>query len=271
MAPTATEAGSTPISRANDPRADSVASCQCSQLVRPVRQSSSAACSASHAGLGGNPKLAVLRYVPAGSQSILDVGDGSSHLAILQATGIARDRDGRRRSSNPASLDSSAWRQTGSGGARPRRRSQTFPSPESPIPAVVVHWLGRIKAAAARANADLGLLDAELAGRIAAAGDRVAAGEFDDQFPIDVFQTGSGTSSNTNANEVIARSRARASTRTTTSTWASRRTTCSRPPCISRRSTSRQRPAARPRAARRRRSRGRPPSSTTSSSRAART
>src|SRR5439155_5258081 len=62
----------------------------------------------------------------------------------------------------------------------------------------------RIKAAAARTNAELGKLDGDLAGRIAAAGDRVANGEFDDQFPIDVFQTGSGTSSNMNANEVIA-------------------------------------------------------------------
>src|SRR6478609_1360653 len=79
-----------------------------------------------------------------------------------------------------------------------------FPVSGEPIPAAVVHWLGRIKAAAARANGDLGLLDADLAGRIAAAADRIAAGEFDDQFPIDVFQTGSGTSSNTNANEVIA-------------------------------------------------------------------
>jgi fumarate hydratase class II len=79
-----------------------------------------------------------------------------------------------------------------------------FPVSGEPIPAAVAHWLGRIKAAAARVNADLGLLDAELAGRIAAAADRVAAGEFDDQFPIDVFQTGSGTSSNMNANEVIA-------------------------------------------------------------------
>ena len=78
-----------------------------------------------------------------------------------------------------------------------------FPVSGEPIPAAVVHWLGRIKAAAARANADLGLLDSELASRIAAAGDRIAAGEFDDQFPIDVFQTGSGTSSNMNANEVI--------------------------------------------------------------------
>jgi fumarate hydratase, class II len=79
-----------------------------------------------------------------------------------------------------------------------------FPVSGEPIPPAVAHWLGRIKAAAARANADLGLLDADMAGRIAAAGDRVAAGEFDDQFPIDVFQTGSGTSSNMNANEVIA-------------------------------------------------------------------
>ena len=79
-----------------------------------------------------------------------------------------------------------------------------FPVSGEPIPASVAHWLGRIKAAAARANADLGLLDADLASRIAGAADRVAAGEFDDQFPIDVFQTGSGTSSNMNANEVIA-------------------------------------------------------------------
>ncbi|MFN0153824.1 MAG: class II fumarate hydratase [Gaiella sp.] len=80
-----------------------------------------------------------------------------------------------------------------------------FPVSGEPIPVSVAHWLGRIKAAAARANADLGLLDVDIAARIAAAGDRVAAGEFDDQFPIDVFQTGSGTSSNMNANEVIAK------------------------------------------------------------------
>jgi fumarate hydratase class II len=68
----------------------------------------------------------------------------------------------------------------------------------------VVQWLGRIKGAAARANADLGLLDGDLAERIAAGADEVASGAHDDQFPIDVFQTGSGTSSNMNANEVIA-------------------------------------------------------------------
>jgi fumarate hydratase class II len=79
-----------------------------------------------------------------------------------------------------------------------------FPVTGEPIPAPVVRWLGAIKAAAARVNADLGLLDGEMAERIAAAGDRVASGELHDQFPIDVFQTGSGTSSNMNANEVIA-------------------------------------------------------------------
>jgi len=79
-----------------------------------------------------------------------------------------------------------------------------FPISGERVPAPVIHWLGRIKAAAARVNAELGLLDPELAQRIAAAADRVGAGEFDGQFPIDVFQTGSGTSSNMNANEVIA-------------------------------------------------------------------
>jgi fumarate hydratase class II len=79
-----------------------------------------------------------------------------------------------------------------------------FPVSGEPIPAPVARWLGRIKGAAARANADLGLLDAGKAERIAAAAARIANGELDDQFPIDVFQTGSGTSSNTNANEVLA-------------------------------------------------------------------
>ena len=79
-----------------------------------------------------------------------------------------------------------------------------FPVSGQPIPPSVARWLGRIKGAAARANADLGLLDADKAARISAAAARIAAGELDDQFPIDVFQTGSGTSSNMNANEVIA-------------------------------------------------------------------
>jgi fumarate hydratase class II len=79
-----------------------------------------------------------------------------------------------------------------------------FPISGERVPAPVIHWLGRIKGAAARVNADLGLLDADVAKRIAAAADKVAAGDYDGQFPIDVFQTGSGTSTNMNANEVIA-------------------------------------------------------------------
>src|SRR3954451_18075798 len=79
-----------------------------------------------------------------------------------------------------------------------------FPVSLERVPPPGVCWLGRIKGTAARVNAELGLLDAELAERIAAAGDEIAEGRHDDQFPIDVFQTGSGTSSNMNANEVIA-------------------------------------------------------------------
>jgi fumarate hydratase class II len=89
-------------------------------------------------------------------------------------------------------------------GGETRKAVENFPVSGEPIPAPVARWLGRIKAAAARVNAELGLLDADKAERIAAAADRVGAGELDDQFPIDVFQTGSGTSSNMNANEVIA-------------------------------------------------------------------
>jgi fumarate hydratase class II len=89
-------------------------------------------------------------------------------------------------------------------GGETRKAVDNFPVSGEPIPAAVVHWLGRIKAAAARSNAELGLLDGELAERIAAAADEVASGRHDQQFPVDVFQTGSGTSSNMNANEVIA-------------------------------------------------------------------
>src|SRR5918997_994 len=89
-------------------------------------------------------------------------------------------------------------------GGETAKAVENFPISGEPVPAAVIHWLGRIKGAAARVNGDLGLLDAELAGRIAEAADAVAAGDHDGQFPIDVFQTGSGTSSNMNANEVIA-------------------------------------------------------------------
>jgi fumarate hydratase class II len=89
-------------------------------------------------------------------------------------------------------------------GTETRKAVENFPVSGQPIPRDVARWLGRIKAAAARVNAELGLLDEDKAQRIGEAGDRIAAGELDDQFPIDVFQTGSGTSSNMNANEVIA-------------------------------------------------------------------
>ena len=89
-------------------------------------------------------------------------------------------------------------------GGETRKAVENFPISGEPVPVAVVRWLGRIKAAAARANAGLGLLDAGLAERIASAGDEIGAGRHDAQFPVDVFQTGSGTSSNMNANEVIA-------------------------------------------------------------------
>jgi fumarate hydratase, class II len=81
---------------------------------------------------------------------------------------------------------------------------ENFQVSGDPVHNEIVHWLGRIKAAAARVNGELGLLDPDIAERIARAGDEVAEGKHDDQFPVDAFQTGSGTSSNTNANEVIA-------------------------------------------------------------------
>jgi len=89
-------------------------------------------------------------------------------------------------------------------GAETSKAVDNFPVSGERVPLPVVRWLGRIKGAAARVNADLGLLDPELAGKIAAAADEVAQGKHDDQFPVDVFQTGSGTSSNMNANEVLA-------------------------------------------------------------------
>jgi len=89
-------------------------------------------------------------------------------------------------------------------GGETRKAVDNFPVSGEPIPVAVVRWLGRVKGAAARANADLGLLEPDVAQRIGAAADEIAEGRHDAQFPIDVFQTGSGTSSNMNANEVIA-------------------------------------------------------------------
>ena len=89
-------------------------------------------------------------------------------------------------------------------GGETTKAIDNFPVSGEPVPAPVIHWLGRIKAAAARTNAELDLLDSEIAERVAEAADEVAHGRHDEQFPVDVFQTGSGTSSNMNANEVIA-------------------------------------------------------------------
>src|SRR5262249_19920617 len=90
-------------------------------------------------------------------------------------------------------------------GAETAKAVENFPISGERMPVAVIHWLGRLKAAAATVNGELGLLPRGRALRIEKAAAEVAAGKHDDQFPIDVFQTGSGTSTNTNANEVIAR------------------------------------------------------------------
>ncbi|MCB0830991.1 MAG: aspartate ammonia-lyase, partial [Solirubrobacterales bacterium] len=74
-------------------------------------------------------------------------------------------------------------------GGETTKAIENFPVSGETIPPSLVKWLGLIKANAARANAELGLLDADIADRIARAGDAVGSGEHDDQFPIDIFQT----------------------------------------------------------------------------------
>ncbi|HEY8473541.1 MAG TPA: class II fumarate hydratase [Natronosporangium sp.] len=88
--------------------------------------------------------------------------------------------------------------------AQTQRAVENFPVSGRGLEPAQIHALARIKAAAARVNGELGVLDADLAEAIEAAATEVAAGEHDDQFPVDVFQTGSGTSSNMNMNEVVA-------------------------------------------------------------------
>jgi fumarate hydratase, class II len=89
-------------------------------------------------------------------------------------------------------------------GAQTQRAVDNFHLSGMPMPANFIAAVGLIKAAAARANAELGLLDPALAASIAAAALSIAQGEHLREFPIDIFQTGSGTSTNMNANEVIA-------------------------------------------------------------------
>jgi fumarate hydratase class II len=90
-------------------------------------------------------------------------------------------------------------------GSETAKAVENFPISGETVPTPVIHWLARIKGAAAVVNGELGLLPKRSAARIEKAAGEIAAGEHDGQFPIDVFQTGSGTSTNMNANEVIAR------------------------------------------------------------------
>ena len=90
-------------------------------------------------------------------------------------------------------------------GAQTQRAVDNFPISGQRMPRAFIRALGHIKRAAAMANADTGMLDRSVAEAITKAAEAVIAGDLDDQFPIDVYQTGSGTSSNMNANEVIAR------------------------------------------------------------------
>ncbi|ARE35360.1 aspartate ammonia-lyase [Rhodococcus sp. BH4] len=88
--------------------------------------------------------------------------------------------------------------------AQTQRAVENFPISGRPLERTQIRAMGLLKAACAQVNKDLGLLDADKADAIIAAANEIAEGKHDDQFPIDVFQTGSGTSSNMNANEVIA-------------------------------------------------------------------
>jgi len=88
-------------------------------------------------------------------------------------------------------------------GATTQRAVDNFPISGRPLPRAFLRALGMVKRVAAEVNRDLGLLPADVAGAIVAAAQEVEAGQHDAEFPIDVFQTGSGTSTNMNANEVI--------------------------------------------------------------------
>ena len=81
---------------------------------------------------------------------------------------------------------------------------ENFPIAHEPVPAAVIHAFGHLKAACAAANLELGKLDERRVKTIIAASREVAEGKHDEHFPVDIYQTGSGTSTNMNANEVIA-------------------------------------------------------------------
>nr|WP_201753233.1 class II fumarate hydratase [Micromonospora rubida] len=112
-----------------------------------------------------------------------------------EAAGYRIERDSMGEVEVPAEA---LWR------AQTQRAVQNFPISGRGIEPAQIKALAQIKGAAAEVNGELGVIDADVAAAIAAAAAHVAAGGYDDQFPIDVFQTGSGTSSNMNTNEVIA-------------------------------------------------------------------
>ncbi len=89
-------------------------------------------------------------------------------------------------------------------GASTARAVENFPIAKRPLPPAMIHAFGHLKAACAQANKDLGKLEPEIADAIIEAATEVADGLHDEHFPVDVYQTGSGTSTNMNANEVIA-------------------------------------------------------------------
>src|SRR5713101_5138655 len=89
-------------------------------------------------------------------------------------------------------------------GVQTQRAVTNFPISGWPMPSRFIHAMGRIKRAAARTNLELGLVDKRIADAIIVAATEVVEGKLDKEFPIDIFQTGSGTSTNMNANEVIA-------------------------------------------------------------------
>jgi fumarate hydratase class II len=112
-----------------------------------------------------------------------------------QSTGLRVEHDSMGEVQVPVDA---LWR------AQTQRAVENFPISGTPIEPALIHALGEVKAAAAVANGELGVLTPVQAKAVEAAAREVAAGKHDDHFPIDVFQTGSGTSSNMNANEVIA-------------------------------------------------------------------
>ncbi|MBO4206975.1 class II fumarate hydratase [Micromonospora echinofusca] len=116
-------------------------------------------------------------------------------MTTPEATGYRIERDSMGEVEVPADA---LWR------AQTQRAVQNFPISGRGIEPAQIRALAQIKGAAAEVNGELGVIGAEVAAAIATAAAHVAAGGYDDQFPIDVFQTGSGTSSNMNTNEVIA-------------------------------------------------------------------